>query len=163
MDRILRYLGISKTLDTAIRYLVSNDLTQLHMGRNEIDGDDVFVNMAVEEKTLMVLPESTNIYQSTAQWQDFGVINGAATSVEEVEVAAELQAHFEQYDLVVSSSQAMAEVRLYNVSGVLLSLATPHATHVAIDTRHLVDNVYLLFVTTADGRQQVTKLARIIR
>ena len=126
-------------------------------------GDDVFVNMAVEEKTLMVLPESTNIYQSTAQWQDFGVINGAATSVEEVEVAAELQAHFEQYDLVVSSSQAMAEVRLYNVSGVLLSLATPHATHVAIDTRHLVDNVYLLFVTTADGHRQVTKLARIIR
>ena len=44
MDRILRYLGISETLDTAIRYLVSNDLTQLHMGRNEIDGDDVFVN-----------------------------------------------------------------------------------------------------------------------
>ena len=44
MDRILRYLGISETLDTAIRYLVSNDLTQLHMGRNKIDGDDVFVN-----------------------------------------------------------------------------------------------------------------------
>ena len=44
MDRILRYLGISETLDTAIRYLVSNDLTQLHMGRNEIDGDNVFVN-----------------------------------------------------------------------------------------------------------------------
>lgn len=44
MDRILRYLGISKTLDTAIRYLMSTDLSQLHMGRNEIDGDDVFVN-----------------------------------------------------------------------------------------------------------------------
>ena len=44
MDRILRYLGISETLDTAIRYLVSTDLTQLHMGRNEIDGDNVFVN-----------------------------------------------------------------------------------------------------------------------
>ena len=44
MDRILRYLGISETLDTAIRYLVSTDLTQLHMGRNDVDGDNVFVN-----------------------------------------------------------------------------------------------------------------------
>ena len=126
-------------------------------------GDDVFVNMAVENKTLMVCPSAASIYQSTAQWQDFGTINGAATSVEEVETAAELQAYFEQYNLVVSSSQEMTEVRLYNVNGVLLSLVTPHAADVEIDTRHLVDNVYLLFVTTADGHRQVTKLARIIR
>lgn len=44
MDRILRYLGISENLDTAIRYLMSTDLKDLQMGRNEIDGDDVFVN-----------------------------------------------------------------------------------------------------------------------
>lgn len=44
MDRILRYLGISETLDTAIRYLMSADLTELQMGRNDIDGNDVFVN-----------------------------------------------------------------------------------------------------------------------
>lgn len=44
MDRTLRYLGISENLDTAIRYLMSTDLKDLQMGRNEIDGDDVFVN-----------------------------------------------------------------------------------------------------------------------
>ena len=44
MDRILRYLGISESLDTAIRYLMSADLTQLHLGRNEVDGDNVFIN-----------------------------------------------------------------------------------------------------------------------
>ena len=44
MDRVLRYLGISCSLDTAIRYLMSNDPTQLHMGRNEVDGDEVFIN-----------------------------------------------------------------------------------------------------------------------
>ena len=39
-----RYLGLSESLDTAIRYLLSADLTKLTKGRNEIDGDQTFVN-----------------------------------------------------------------------------------------------------------------------
>ena len=39
-----RYLGISGSLDSAIRFLQSADLSQLQMGRNEIDGDQAFVN-----------------------------------------------------------------------------------------------------------------------
>lgn len=39
-----RYLGISSSLDTAIRYLQNADLAQLQKGRNEIDGDQAFVN-----------------------------------------------------------------------------------------------------------------------
>ena len=39
-----RYLGLSENLDTAIRYLLENDLNGLAMGRNEIDGDAVFIN-----------------------------------------------------------------------------------------------------------------------
>lgn len=39
-----RYLGQSESLDTAIRYLQTADLTQLHKGRNEVDGDIVFIN-----------------------------------------------------------------------------------------------------------------------
>ena len=39
-----RYLGMSGSLDTAIRYLQNGDLKQLHKGRNEIDGDQAFVN-----------------------------------------------------------------------------------------------------------------------
>ena len=39
-----RYLGLSESLDTAIRYLLSADLTKLTKGRNEIDGDQAFVN-----------------------------------------------------------------------------------------------------------------------
>ena len=39
-----RYLGQSESLDTAIRHVLSADLTQLAKGRNEIDGDQAFVN-----------------------------------------------------------------------------------------------------------------------
>lgn len=43
-DRLARYKGISAPLDTAIDYLASADLAQLQMGRNEVDGDKVYIN-----------------------------------------------------------------------------------------------------------------------
>ncbi len=39
-----RYLGQSKSLDAAIRAILCNDPEQLSMGRNDIDGDNAFVN-----------------------------------------------------------------------------------------------------------------------
>ena len=39
-----RYLGISEAMDTAIRHILSADLTQLTKGRNVVDGDQVFIN-----------------------------------------------------------------------------------------------------------------------
>ena len=44
LKNIERYLGQSESLDTAIRYLLSADLTKLTKGRNEVDGDQVFIN-----------------------------------------------------------------------------------------------------------------------
>ena len=44
LKNIERYLGQSESLDTAIRYLLSADLTKLTKGRNEIDGDQAFIN-----------------------------------------------------------------------------------------------------------------------
>ena len=43
-ENLARYLGMSSSLDSAIRHLLSADLRQLHKGRNEIDGDQAFVN-----------------------------------------------------------------------------------------------------------------------
>ena len=39
-----RYLGQSESMDTAIRHILSADLTKLTKGRNEIDGDQAFIN-----------------------------------------------------------------------------------------------------------------------
>lgn len=41
---IERYLGQSQSLDTAIYFLLSADLTKLVKGRNDVDGDQVFIN-----------------------------------------------------------------------------------------------------------------------
>ena len=44
LKNIERYMGQSESLDTAIRYLLSADLTKLVKGRNPIDGDQAFIN-----------------------------------------------------------------------------------------------------------------------
>lgn len=44
MDRLERYYGICDALDTAIRHLLSADLSVLHKGRNEVSGEDVYIN-----------------------------------------------------------------------------------------------------------------------
>ena len=40
-----RYKGLHKNLDTAIDFLLSHDLTALPLGRTEVDGEKVFINV----------------------------------------------------------------------------------------------------------------------
>ena len=39
-----RYKGLNNNLDTAIDYILKNDLSNLKYGRNEVDNDNVFIN-----------------------------------------------------------------------------------------------------------------------
>lgn len=44
LQNLDRYLGLHENLDRAIRYLKEADLSALTPGRNEIHGDEVYVN-----------------------------------------------------------------------------------------------------------------------
>ena len=39
-----KYLGINNNINTAIEYIKNKPLGQLSLGRNEVDGDNVFIN-----------------------------------------------------------------------------------------------------------------------
>ena len=41
---LYRYKGISKNIDTAIDYILNNDLMKLPKGKTIVDGDNVFIN-----------------------------------------------------------------------------------------------------------------------
>ena len=125
-------------------------------------GEMVFANMEVEQKTLNVETVSVPIYQSMEQWNDFGVIN-AATGVDEVEVADDIKVVFENSILKVVSAQEIVDIRLFDISGVMLYMAQPHTQNIDIETRAYANNIYLLQVATADGKQTVLKVARVIR
>ena len=65
-----RYLGQSKNLDTAIRHVLSADLAQLNKGRNEIDGDQVFVNRF----DYQTMSQEQAIWEGHIQYADIHVL-----------------------------------------------------------------------------------------
>jgi YhcH/YjgK/YiaL family protein len=65
-----RYLGISPEMDIAIRYLQSADLRTLVKGRNEIDGDNVFVNRF----DYQTMPQEQAIWEGHIQYGDIHVL-----------------------------------------------------------------------------------------
>lgn len=67
---IERYLGRSNDLDTAIRHLLRTDLRQLHKGRNEVDGDRVFINRF----DYQTMPTEQAIWEGHAVYADMHVL-----------------------------------------------------------------------------------------
>ena len=65
-----RYKGLYPSLDTAIAYLADADLTQLKPGRNEIDGDAVFVNRLDYE----TIPFSAAAWEGHARYGDIHIM-----------------------------------------------------------------------------------------
>lgn len=69
-EMLHRYLGQSPALDTAIRYLQTADLSQLRKGRNEIDGDNVFVNRF----DYQTMPQEQAIWEGHIRYADIHVL-----------------------------------------------------------------------------------------
>jgi len=70
INQMKRYKGIMDSLDTAIDYLLNSDLTKLQPGRNEVDGDEVFVNCF----NYTTIPEETAIWEGHKYYADFHVV-----------------------------------------------------------------------------------------
>lgn len=70
MDQLERYLGISESLDTAIRYLKSADLTQLHKGRNDVSGEDVYINRFCYE----TMTQEQAFWEGHAEYGDIHIV-----------------------------------------------------------------------------------------
>ena len=45
LQHLGRYRGLHPNLDTAIDYLLTHDLAALQLGRTEVDGDKVLINL----------------------------------------------------------------------------------------------------------------------
>ena len=65
-----KYLGIHKNLDTAIRFLQKCDLKDLVPGRNEVDGDNVFINRFGYE----TMPEEKAFFEAHEDYADIHLL-----------------------------------------------------------------------------------------
>ncbi|MDY4180515.1 MAG: YhcH/YjgK/YiaL family protein [Pseudoflavonifractor sp.] len=69
-DCLSRYKGLSASLDTAIDFLASADLTKLAMGRNDVDGDTVFINRF----DYTTMPEESASWEGHKYYADIHVV-----------------------------------------------------------------------------------------
>ncbi|MEG1549136.1 MAG: YhcH/YjgK/YiaL family protein [Ruthenibacterium sp.] len=67
---IAQYYGISKNLDIALRYLQAHDFKTLMQGRNEVDGDAVYINRF----DYTTMPEKDAFYEAHEQYADIHVL-----------------------------------------------------------------------------------------
>lgn len=65
-----RYLGLSEEMDTAIRFIQTADLRTLVKGRNEVDGDRVFINRF----DYQTMPQQQAIWEGHLQYADIHVL-----------------------------------------------------------------------------------------
>lgn len=65
-----KYKGYSSHLDTALTYLASNDLNALVAGRNEVDGENVFIN----RMTYTTMMEEDTFFEAHLNYIDIHVV-----------------------------------------------------------------------------------------
>ncbi len=66
LENLNQYLGLFDTLDTAIDFIENTDLDTLPLGRTEIDGERVFVNVMEVEPT----PGEGRPYETHSRYMD---------------------------------------------------------------------------------------------
>ncbi len=70
LAQLNRYKGMSISLDTAIDFLGKADLSQLVMGRNDVDGEQVYINRF----DYTTLPEEEAIWEGHRYYADIHVV-----------------------------------------------------------------------------------------
>lgn len=131
ISNIGRYKGISANLDTAIAYLETHDLTVLPKGRNEVDGDKVFINHLSYE-TAPKTPESS--FEDHIAYLDLHMVtegreNFLVAPAETLAEAKQLLAD----DAVLYTGDARVTVPLEGPQFVIVFPGEAHLPKVAMD------------------------------
>lgn len=70
MKNLEHYKGMGKHLDTAIEYLKNHKLSELTPGRNEVDGDNVFINRFAYD----TMPEEKAAFEAHEEYADIHLV-----------------------------------------------------------------------------------------
>lgn len=69
-ENIHHYKGLMKNLDTALTYLETQDLSELLLGRNEVDGENVFINYM----NYTTIPEVEGFFEAHLDYLDLHIM-----------------------------------------------------------------------------------------
>lgn len=122
-SELFRYMGLSDTLDTAIRFVHNLNGANLVMGRNAVDDERVFINRF----DYQTMPEETLLYESHVQYADIHML---LSGEEDILVADEKYLVEKERDEAADyiGLDGECEARLHMTKNHLL-IVFPHEAH----------------------------------
>ncbi len=126
-ENINQYRGLFENLDIAIDYIENNDISELPLGRTDIDGDNVFVNiMEVETQ-----PSSEKNFEVHSKYMDLQMdIKG--TEICEVSLGdiTELEPYSDETDCAILDCELSAALVMGEGRFAVFMVEEPHKPNV---------------------------------
>ena len=118
------YKGIYPNLDKAIDFIIKNDLGSLTDGRNEIDGDELFINVVTPD----LIPADEGIYEYHRKYLDLHIdIEGSEkvlfTALNTFDITHEYE---DEGDYALGDGKALAECNVDSSHFCICMLEEPH-------------------------------------
>lgn len=130
LKNIGTYKGLSANLDTAIDYILSHDLNDLALGKNVIDGDQVFVN--VMEITTAFAEDK--VYEMHKDYLDIQIdLNGAERLLTGDQNTMEMGEYNAAGDVSLGTATAIADCTIGPDNFVICMTGEPHMPGAAVD------------------------------
>ncbi len=130
IDNIEQYTGLFENLDIAIDFIVNNDLSELPIGRTDIDGDNVFV---------MVMQAQTRLTQD-AKFETHSKYMDLQTDIEGVELCevahgelTEVEAYSEEKDVALFDAELSGALVLTPDRFAVFMVEEPHKPTIRSD------------------------------
>lgn len=123
------YKGMNKNLDTAIDFILSHNLNELPLGKNVVDGDNVYINV-METKAQ---PIEERAYEVHKNYMD---IQMDLVGVERIDTGdctkMELDAYDEVKDVAKASAVTLAGCIIGPENFIICMANEPHKPNIAV-------------------------------
>ncbi|MBS5933357.1 MAG: YhcH/YjgK/YiaL family protein [Clostridiales bacterium] len=99
LSDVKTYLGIHKNLDKALEYIATKDLLELSLGKNEVDGEEIYVN----RMSYQTVEEQDSFYEAHMNYIDIHLVLEGSENIlvsdirNMTEVKRELENDFIEY------------------------------------------------------------------
>lgn len=131
LSNIGSYKGSNKNLDTAIDYILTHDLNELPMGRTELDGDQVYIN--VMEATAG--PLETRGYEIHKNYMDIQIdLEGIECIKTGDSASMKLVSYKEDSDFGVAECPDLADCIIGPGNFIICMAGEPHKPGIAVGT-----------------------------
>lgn len=126
-------------------------------------GNNVWGDLDCSNIGLYVPDNMRDTYAATPQWNEFDIRVNSGTGVTEIldDTAAGVTVRFAGYEMIVTSARAMDSIRLYDLSGRMVTeTAADGVYQLTIDTTGCDTRFYIAEVMLNDGTRSVHKTVR---